>query len=915
MCRKLIYLFSFMLILSIASYVQADIITVGSVADTYVGGVGVHGADAGMYLQNTANYVGYVRFDLSGLDIITVRSATLTFTISGDTPRNDNPVTGRFVLNGLDNVAGNTPQDWDEAVLDVNTVGAEWSTNGGEPLVNVTAMDMNEADPVPAITETIAGSGDYWLPGARTITVAGAPIASFIQGRLDDSGLVTFILEFPGGGSGRGYGLATKENTTEAFRPKLEINAITETTPKIIFVTSVKDNDADGIQDDVSWSDWLIAEGYDVDFRPGNWIDPLDANDIAELEAADLVIASRGMATGEYDGAETDKWNALTTPVLCTNAWMIRSNRWVWMNSTAANKDAGSPLMLVLDATHPIFAGVPVDSDGLVEVLDPNVASGNTSFLNDILDAGNGTLLAQSLGLYNTAWIVEWDAGVEYYAGAGQITGGKRILFMAGTQDDPYTVESGLIQPVGVFNLNDAGQQLLRNILAYMLPTKPAGLAPVHSYTFEDGTTNDSVGDADGVLVGGAQVIDGAMVTTAQEQWMEMPGDIIAINSYEAATIECWYTPQAGANTGWSMLAYLGGNDGGVGTNGWFITTARADDKSRAAISTGSTTPWADETGADGPEYDDGLLHHMVSTLDADQITLYIDGVLIAATPMDEHNSISALDNAKVLLAKGGYDGDPEWIGAIEEFNIYNVALSEAEIAVRYAAGPQKVEPVGPSTEGLVAYYALDGNADDSSGNGLDGTLVTIGDANDATFVAGVAGMAIDLLPSENGTVGPCVNCGADPLFDLVDAVTVGAWVNFRSVPDEWRAIVAKGDSAWRIGNVGATTALHFGFCGYGSRPTTHGIDGVTEVGLDSWHYVCGTYDITEGAKLYVDGVLDVEIADTAGIALNTFDVTIGANMEDTGWKPYRLFDGMIDEVRIYNRALSADEVLALAGQ
>ena len=228
--------------------------------------------------------------------------------------------------------------------------------------------------------------------------------------------------------------------------------------------------------------------------------------------------------------------------------------------------------------------------------------------------------------------------------------------------------------------------------------------------------------------------------------------------------------------------------------------------------------------------------------------------------------------------------------------------------------GGVQAEPVDPGTEGMVAYYAMEGDATDSSGNGLDGTIEAI-ESGDAAFVAGVDGMAIDLLPSENGTKGPYVNCGADPLFDLTDAITVGAWANFRSVPDEWRAIVAKGDSAWRIGNVGATTALHFGFCGYGSRPTTHGIDGVTEVGLDSWHYVCGTYDITDGAKLYVDGVLDVEVADTAGIALNTFDVTIGANMEDTGWKPYRLFDGQIDEVRIYNRALSADEVLDLMGQ
>jgi len=237
---------------------------------------------------------------------------------------------------------------------------------------------------------------------------------------------------------------------------------------KVIYVTSVKDNDKDGVQDDQSWVDWLKAEGFDVDARPDFWKDPLDANDIAELNAADLIIASRGMATGDYDGAETAKWNGLTKPILCTNAWMIRNNRWKWMNSGDARKDADSPTMMVLDPNHPIFAGVELDPDGLVEVLDPNVASGHTSFLNNFLDPGNGTLLAQSLGVYNTAWIVEWQAGVEYYAGAVEVAGGKRMLFMAGTQDDPYTVANGNTAPVGVFNLNEAGQQLLRNVIAYL---------------------------------------------------------------------------------------------------------------------------------------------------------------------------------------------------------------------------------------------------------------------------------------------------------------------------------------------------------------------------------------------------------------------------------------------------------------
>jgi len=223
--------------------------------------------------------------------------------------------------------------------------------------------------------------------------------------------------------------------------------------------------------------------------------------------------------------------------------------------------------------------------------------------------------------------------------------------------------------------------------------------------------------------------------------------------------------------------------------------------------------------------------------------------------------------------------------------------------------------PVNPGDEGLVAYYALENDANDSSANALNGVVQAVGGGAAPTFVDGPArcGMALDFLPSAKGTVGSVVNCGADSLFDLMDTMTVGAWVNMRSIPDEWRAIVAKGDSAWRISNVGADPRFHFGFCGYASRPTTHGIDGNIRVEFGEWHYVCGTYDITDGAKLYVDGVLDVSVADTAGIAVNTNEVWIGGNNGDTGWKPYRLFDGVIDEVRVYDRALSADEVAFLS--
>jgi hypothetical protein len=218
-------------------------------------------------------------------------------------------------------------------------------------------------------------------------------------------------------------------------------------------------------------------------------------------------------------------------------------------------------------------------------------------------------------------------------------------------------------------------------VVSVALITGAAQAALVHQYTFENGTANDSVGTAHGTLVGGAVVAGGALVTSAQDQWMEMSGAAIAMNTYPAVSIEAWYTPKAGANTSWSMLAYFGATNPSqawMGTDYFFITSARDDNKSRAAISVGdSSSPWVDESGTDGPEYDNGIRHQMVGTLTATNITLYIDGVLISTAALGGDNHIAGISQQFAYLAKGGYGNDPEWIGSINEFNIYNHEYTE----------------------------------------------------------------------------------------------------------------------------------------------------------------------------------------------------------------------------------------------
>ena len=264
MFNKKFFLIMFSMLLFITVGVQADIITIGSDADTWIqDAVATHGTDANMVLMGAnTDYSGYVRFDLAAHNVISVEDATLTFTVYNIPKppyRNDTVVGGRFSLYGLDNVAGNTPQNWDENTLNESDIGTEWSTNGGDPLVNVTDLD----DDVEGITETVTnGPGGGWDMGT-TITITGDALVSFLQSRIDDNGLATFILS-NNDTADRGYGLGTKENDNEDVRPRLELTAVIGARTAATKPTPA--NGAEGVLRDVvlSWTPGVFADKHDV---------------------------------------------------------------------------------------------------------------------------------------------------------------------------------------------------------------------------------------------------------------------------------------------------------------------------------------------------------------------------------------------------------------------------------------------------------------------------------------------------------------------------------------------------------------------------------------------------------------------------------------------------------------------------
>ena len=259
-----INLIIFTMLLFVAGSVQAEVITLESAADTWIQNADVtHGSDPNMVLMGAnTDYSGYVRFDLAAHNVISVEDATLTFTVFNIPKppyRNDTVVGGRFSLYGLDNVAGNTPQNWDENALDESNIGIEWSTNGGDPLINVTDLD----DDVEGITETVTnGPGGGWDMGT-TITITGGPLVNFIQSRIDDDGLATFIL-CNNDTADRGYGLGTRENDNEDVRPRLELAAVIGA--RTAATKPSPANGDEGVLRDVilDWTQGVFADTHDV---------------------------------------------------------------------------------------------------------------------------------------------------------------------------------------------------------------------------------------------------------------------------------------------------------------------------------------------------------------------------------------------------------------------------------------------------------------------------------------------------------------------------------------------------------------------------------------------------------------------------------------------------------------------------
>lgn len=198
--------------------------------------------------STTRAYFAYVRFNLSVLPPgAVITNATLTFTYNGGGTRTDTLTTGRFATYGLLDMSGNTPQNWGETTLTGDTIGAEF--------IGIAAVDIDTSTRTVSfdgVGESISGGGGVGSTASVTGSTGG-PLVSFLNARFGAGGLATFIVDFPGTESGRGYALGSREATSG--QPVLVVNYfVPPTTPPPLR--------------------WATGSGdWDINLTP-NWFDP-----------------------------------------------------------------------------------------------------------------------------------------------------------------------------------------------------------------------------------------------------------------------------------------------------------------------------------------------------------------------------------------------------------------------------------------------------------------------------------------------------------------------------------------------------------------------------------------------------------------------------------------------------------------
>ena len=306
----------------------------------------------------------------------------------------------------------------------------------------------------------------------------------------------------------------------------------------------------------------------------------------------------------------------------------------------------------------------------------------------------------------------------------------------------------------------------------------------------------------------------------------------------------------------------------------------------------------------------DNLWHNIIIVRSSvlDRRYFYVDGVLV----FNVADTQTGTNNPDGVLAIGARIANLSLFfnGLIDDVRIYNRALTADEIKRLYRIGgtlklgDSKSLNTNSLTSGLVGYWSFDESTHgttsvaDLSGNNNRGHLI-----NGPQKAIGKIGQGLSFDGVDDQVVLP-----TSAVLSMTSSVTVSAWIRRQGNAATYARIFEHGmvsgapnlEYSLIIDN---TDKLAFGL-------TTGGVADETPSNAtlpqNVWIHVVGTWDGTN-KRLYINGSLDRTIAQSGTITEQNNTNTLGYRIG-----PMHNFNGLIDDVRIYNRALSGDEIKRL---
>ncbi len=215
------------------------------------------------------------------------------------------------------------------------------------------------------------------------------------------------------------------------------------------------------------------------------------------------------------------------------------------------------------------------------------------------------------------------------------------------------------------------------------------GLAHRYSFGGRGTEVTDTQGGAHGRMIG--TTLSGTGVATLSaggEQYVELPSG--RLSELWNATLEGWFV--WGGDQTWTRLFDFGNTQEGVagepGTGYSFVmfTVNNADAQPYAAFSVGDSA--TEVSCAANDSLVPGVLHHMALSLDVDNatLTLFIDGMLSCAIALPFE--LSQIDDVNAWLGRSQFETDDTFSGSIDEFRIYDIALTRQQVAFSFSHGP-----------------------------------------------------------------------------------------------------------------------------------------------------------------------------------------------------------------------------------